>query len=93
MTYQQLVAQLLGDTKLRLLLEHKQTSVEVDGEEFFFWVNGGFEDYCIWADDLYWHNGYDDGKVEGEVENHLSVLYPALALLVTNPGQFKEWSG
>jgi hypothetical protein len=93
MTYQQLVEQLIGPEQMRLLLEHKCTSIIIGGDEFVFWINGGFDDYCIWADDLYWHNGYADGKVEGDIENDLSVLYPALALLLTNPDQFKEWSG
>jgi hypothetical protein len=91
-TYQQLTADLIGEAKLHELNTKGVADIEIDHEIFRF-TRYGFVGYCIDSHRAHRQRQKGGEPTVGSNETWLSELYPALALLVTSPSEFRDTAG
>jgi hypothetical protein len=89
-TYQDLVAQLIGETDTRRLIRDRRVDITVDGTAYTITSSGGIRGYCISANVGYQIYPHRTGS---DLEHGLSYLYPKLALLVTCSDEFHDTAG
>lgn len=89
-TYQDLVAQLIGEANILTLIRERRVDITVDDTVYTITTGGGVRGYCINANIDYTVYPSKTGSV---LESGLSFLYPKLALLVTDPTEFQDTAG